>query len=83
MPSPKSHHMCDIFWSGWIPQVDVFKWSSSVVELCCAVASQMTLIGPEKRVTREGRSSIHVDQECFKCSLLGGKPLKACPLRGM
>ena len=44
------------------------------MEFCCAVASQKWLIGPEKRVTRECKLSIHVDQECFKCSLLGGKP---------
>ena len=83
MPGPKSHHMCDMFESGRLPQVDIFKWSSSVVELCCAMAGQKCLIGPEKRVMRECRSSIHVDQECFKCSLSGGKPLRLAPLREM
>ena len=39
------------------------------------LASPKCLIRPVKRVTREGRSSIHVDQECFKCSLLEGKLL--------
>ena len=45
----KSHHMCDMFWSGWSPQVDVFKWSSSVVELCCAVASQKMFDWPREK----------------------------------
>ena len=37
MPGLKRHHM---YWSGQLLQVDIFKWSSSVVELCCAMASQ-------------------------------------------
>ena len=77
LPSPKSHHMC---WSGQLPLSNTFKCSSSVVEpvLC---SGKPKVVGPERRVTRTCRSSVHVDQECFKCSLSGGQACRLAPLR--
>ena len=49
-----------------VPSGDLQVECTSVVELCCAMASQEMVDWP-----REKGSSIHVDQLCFKFSLLG------------